>query len=118
MLLICSIITLQPPISNLTNWEDLVVAYRWSRVVIKSRGPGIFPGYKESGPQLLLSENRSKIEPKEIPRHLIPHLLVVFTRQLEILVTTVQEMVTYENPTVRGLFQEADLIMLYSVIVI
>ena len=33
-------------------------------------------------------ENRRKIEPKEIPSRLIPHLLVVFTRQLEILVTT------------------------------
>ena len=43
---------------------------------------------KESGPQLLLLENRRKIEPKEIPSRLIPRLLVVFTRQLEILVTT------------------------------
>jgi len=32
-------------------------------------------------------ENRTKIEPKEIPSRLIPRLLVVFTRQLEILVT-------------------------------
>ena len=30
---------------------------------------------------------RRKIEPKEIPSCLIPHLLVLFTRQLEILVT-------------------------------
>ena len=59
-----------------------------TRVVIKSRGPGIFPGYKESGPRLLLLENRRKIDPKEIPSPLIPRLLVVFTRQLEILVTT------------------------------
>ena len=51
-------------------------------------GPGIFPGYKESGPWLLLLQNRRKIEPKEIPSRLIPHLLVVFIRQLEILVTT------------------------------
>ena len=58
------------------------------RVVIKSRGPGIFPGYQESGPRLLLLENRRKIEPKEIAIYLIPRLLVVFTRQLEILVTT------------------------------
>ena len=33
-------------------------------------------------------ENRRKIEPKEIPSRLIPRLLVVFTRQLEVLVTT------------------------------
>ena len=39
-------------------------------------------------PRLLLLENRRKIEPKEIPSCLIPLLLVVFTRQLEILVTT------------------------------
>ena len=58
------------------------------RVVIKSRGPGIFPGYYESRPQLLLLENRRKIEQQEKPRHLIPRLPVVFTRQLEILVTT------------------------------
>ena len=58
------------------------------RVVIKSRGPGIFPGYYESGLRLLLLENRRKIEPKEIPSRLIPRLLVLFTRQLEILVTT------------------------------
>ena len=60
------------------------------RVVIKSRGPGIFPGYLESGPRLLLLENRRKIEPKEIPSRLIHRLLVVFTRQLEILVTTLR----------------------------
>ena len=58
------------------------------RVVIKRRGPGIFPGYYESGPRLLLLENRRKKEPKEIPSRLIPCLLVLFTRQLEILVTT------------------------------
>ena len=60
---------------------------RLVRVVIKSRGPRIFPRYQESGPQLLLLENRRKTGPKEIPSHLIPRLLV-FTRQLEILVTT------------------------------
>ena len=56
--------------------------------VIKSRGPGISPGYYECGPRLLLLENRRKIEPKEIPCCLIPRLLIVFTWQLEILVTT------------------------------
>ena len=39
-------------------------------------------------PWLLLSENRRKIEPKEIPSRVIPRLRVVFTRQREILVTT------------------------------
>ena len=66
----------------------LLVSSIFIRVVIKSQGPGIFPGYQESGPRLLLLENRKKIEPKEITCRLIPHLLVVFTRQLEILVTT------------------------------
>ena len=46
------------------------------------------PGYYECGPQLLSVENKRKTEPKEIPSRLIPHLLVVFTRQLEILETT------------------------------
>ena len=47
---------------------------------------GISSGYYERGPLLLSQENRRKIEPKEIPRCLIPLLLVVFTWQLEILV--------------------------------
>ena len=33
-------------------------------------------------------ENKGKLEPIETPRCLIPHLLVVFTQQLEILTTT------------------------------
>ena len=61
-----------------------------TRFVIKSREPGISPGYYECGPRLLLWENRRKIEPKEIPSCLIPRLIVVFTRQLEILVTTLK----------------------------
>ena len=61
------------------------------RAVIKSRAPGISPGYYECGPGLLLLENRRKLEPKEIPRCLIPRLLVVFTRHLEILATTLSE---------------------------
>ena len=35
------------------------------RVVIKSRGPGIFPGYYECGPPLISLENKIKIEPEE-----------------------------------------------------
>ena len=58
------------------------------RAVIKSQGPGISPGYYECGPGLLLMENKRKLEPKETPRCLIPCLLVVFTWQLEILMTT------------------------------
>ena len=41
------------------------------RVIIKSPGPGIFPGYYECGPRLLLLENRRKIEPNKIPSCLI-----------------------------------------------
>ena len=59
-----------------------------SRAVIKSWGPGISPGHYECNPRLLLLENRRKLEPKETPRCLIRRLLVVFTRQLEILTTT------------------------------
>ena len=63
----------------------------FSRAVIKRWGPGISPGYYECFPQLISKENIRKIEPKEIPSCLIPRLLVVFTRQLEILVTTLSE---------------------------
>ena len=38
-------------------------------------------------PLTIFMENRRKIEPHAIYSCLIPHLLVVFTRQLEILVT-------------------------------
>ena len=58
--------------------------------VIKSWGLGISPGYYECGPRLLLLGNRRKLEPKETPRCLIPSLLVVFTRQLKILATTLE----------------------------
>ena len=37
---------------------------------------------------IIIGKIIKKIEPKEIPSYLIPHLLVVFTQQLEILVTT------------------------------
>ena len=46
-----------------------------STVVIKSRGPGISPGYYECGPWVLLLKNRRKIEPNEIHSCLIPCLL-------------------------------------------
>ena len=55
-----------------------------SRAVIKWWGLG----YYERGPWLLSKENRRKIEPKETPSCMIPRLLVLFTQQLEILVTT------------------------------
>ena len=60
----------------------------YSRAVIKRRGPGISPGYYECLPWLLSKENKRKVELKEVPSCLIPRLLVVFTRQPEILVTT------------------------------
>ena len=58
------------------------------RAVIKRRGPEISPRCYEHGPQLISKENKRKIEPKEIFSCLIPRLLVVFTLQLEIIVTT------------------------------
>ena len=55
------------------------------RAAIKSRGLRISPVYYECGPLLVSLENRRKMEPKEIPSCMIPHLhvLVVFTRQLK-----------------------------------
>ena len=50
-------------------------------------GAGDFPSYYECGLRQLSWENIRKIEPKEICSCFIPHLLVVFTGQLEILVT-------------------------------
>ena len=49
---------------------------------------GLPAGYYERGPWLVAQENRRKIEPKEIPSCLISCLLVVFIRQLEILLTS------------------------------
>jgi len=80
------------------NWNATTRnAFAMTRAVIKSRGTGIFPGYYECGPGLLLLENRRKLEPKETPRCLIPRLLVVFAQQLEILATTLYD--TSKSPT-------------------
>ena len=54
-----------------------------SRALIKRRGPGISLGYYERFPQLLSKENRSKIEPKEIPSCLIPRLLLYLPSNLK-----------------------------------
>ena len=59
---------------------------------LRAGGRGFSPATKRVAPWLLLLENRRKIEPKEIPSRLIPRLLVVFTRQLEILVTTLDKL--------------------------
>ena len=61
-----------------------------TRLSLRARGRRFSPATKRSGPQLLLWENRRKVEPKEIPSGLIPRLLVVFMGQLEILVTTLK----------------------------
>ena len=55
------------------------------RAVTKDRGPGISHGYYEHDPRLLLYET------KEIPSCLIPRLLIVYTRQLEILSTALPD---------------------------
>ena len=52
-------------------------------VVFKRRRPGISSGYYERGPRLLSKGSRRKIEPEEIRSCLIPHLLAVFTGQLD-----------------------------------
>ena len=60
------------------------------RAVFKSRGPGICAGPYECGPWLPSLGDRRKIEPQEISSRLIPCLVVIFTAQLEILVTTLK----------------------------
>ena len=73
---------------GILNWQNFLSTYPLSqydhipimsthRVAIKRRGPGISPGYFWR-----------KIEPNEIPSCLIPHLVVIFAWQLEILLTT------------------------------
>ena len=63
------------------------IIYVISKAVIKRLGQGISPGYYERGRPLLSMEKRRKIEPKETLSCLIPCHFVVFTWQLEILVT-------------------------------
>ena len=62
----------------------------FARDVIKRWGPRISPSYYECGPWLLSKEynNRRKTGPKETVSCMISHQLVVFTQQLEIVVTT------------------------------
>ena len=55
---------------------------------LSSRGGGWGFSPATNLSRLLLKQNKRKMEPKEIPSCLIPRLLVVFTWQLEILVTT------------------------------
>ena len=74
-------------ILNCPVWTNNKLKY-CPRVVFKKWGAGDFPHYYECGPCLLSKENRRKREPEKTPSCLISHLLVVFTRQLEILVTT------------------------------
>ena len=54
---------------------------------LRAGGQGFPPANKKVSPWLLSWENRREMEPKEISSCLIPDLFVVFTQQLEILVT-------------------------------
>ena len=60
------------------------------RLSLRAGGRGFSPATKRVAPGYFYWKIEEKIEPKEIPSRLIPRLLVVFTRQLEILVTTLQ----------------------------
>ena len=78
-----------------SDWVSLLDSFSVSIAGLSLRaGAGDFPQLiinYECGPQLLSLENGRKIEPKEIPSSLIPYLLIVFTQQLEVLVTTLQQ---------------------------
>ena len=65
---------------------------RIHKAVIKRRELGFSPGYYECGPWLLSQDIRRKIKPNEIPSCFVPRPLVVFTQQLEILVTSLIQM--------------------------
>ena len=58
-----------------------------SGLSLRAGGWGFSPATKRVTPGYFHWKMKKK-EPKEIPSHLIPRLLVAFTRQLEILVTT------------------------------
>ena len=62
-----------------------------SKAVIKRRGPGISPGY-------FLRKIEETKHQKKIPSCFIPRLLVVFTWQPEILVTSLQLLKLIEVP--------------------
>ena len=68
------------------HWNFLIY-FTYTGLSIRARGWD-FPWLLWAWPRLLSLENNRKIEPKEIPSCLIPCLLVGFTWQLEILVTT------------------------------
>ena len=55
---------------------------------LRGGGRGFSPATKNVPPGYFYRKVEKKIEPKQIPNCLIPCLLVVFTRQIEILVTT------------------------------
>ena len=78
-----------------SDWVSLLDSFSVSIAGLSLRaGAGDFPQLiinYECGPQLLSLENGRKREPKEIPSSLIPYLLIVFTQQLEVLVTTLQQ---------------------------
>ena len=54
---------------------------------LRAGGRGFSPAIKRVAPGYFYWKIEEKPKPKEIPSCLIPRLLVVFTRQLEILVT-------------------------------
>ena len=75
-------------ISNPSLWKEGLPNYvQFLRKTIVKQGCNEEAGTGDF-PWILSQENRRKIETKEIPSCLISPLLVVFTRQLEILVTT------------------------------
>ena len=84
-------------------------------------GAGDFPQLLWMFPCLLSWENRRKIEPKEIPSCLIPHLLAVFNWELEILVT--YSCTCWTTPTLKNLhspkkFRVRDLKCIWSLLFI
>ena len=67
--------------------------HRTTWLSLRAGGQGFPPATMNvvPGSRLLSLENGRKTEPKEIPGCLISRPLVVFTRQLKILVTTLKE---------------------------
>ena len=75
------------PLAQVTTPGNKEITFLLSiRTVIKRQGQGISPDYNVCDPQLFLNRRNIHVALKEIASSFIPRLLVVFTRQVQILV--------------------------------
>ena len=73
--------------SGVLDWIVLIMVW-FAGLSLRAGGRGFPPATMSVVPGYFYWKIEEKLEPKETPSCLIPHLLVVFTQQLEILTTT------------------------------